>query len=110
MLRNAFRNRAFETVDLRVVRSFPINDRIRLQFYGDLFNAFNSSNVAFISSIVYPANPAFVYGPGVLTNGSPAPADPGFLRLRTANGGYDPVSTAQQSTPFQAQLGLRLLF
>jgi Carboxypeptidase regulatory-like domain/TonB-dependent Receptor Plug Domain len=110
MLRNAFRNRAYRAVDLRIAKTLTLTDRLRGQVYADLFNTFNTRNVAFISSIVYPANPAFVYGPGILTDGRIAPADPGFLRVRTANGDYDPVTTAQQGTPFQAQVGLRITF
>jgi len=77
---------------------------------GDLFNAFNFENVAFISSNVYPNNPAFVYGMGVQSNGQLAPVNPGFMKLRNADGNYDPQTTAQQGSPLQAQMGLRLTF
>jgi hypothetical protein len=110
MLRNAFRNRSFRTIDLRVGKSFALKERVRLQLYCDMFNVFNFNNVGFISATVYPDNPAFNYGPGVLSDGRLAPVNPGFLRLRTANGKYDPETTAQQGTPFQAQLGLKLVF
>ena len=33
-----------------------------------------------------------------------------FQRLRLASGDYDPSTTVQQGTPFQAQLGLRFSF
>ena len=56
------------------------------------------------------SNPAFVYGPGILPNGNMAPVNPGFLRLRTAAGDYDPAVAGQQGTPLQGQFGLRLLF
>jgi hypothetical protein len=62
------------------------------------------------AAAVYPDNPAFIYGPGIFTDGRLAPINPGFLRLRTASGKYDPETTAQQGTPFQAQLGLKLVF
>jgi Polysaccharide deacetylase len=53
---------------------------------------------------------AFIYGLGVLPNGQPAPVNPGFLQLRTANGKYNPATTAQQVTPLQAQLGVKPTF
>jgi len=110
MLRNAFRNRAYKSADLRIGKRFALRERVSLHVYCDMFNAFNVDNVAFVSATVYPNNPAFIYGPGVLPNGSPAPVAAGFLQLRTADGKYNPGITAQQGTPFQAQLGLRVLF
>ncbi len=110
MLRNAFRNRSFKTVDLRVSKSFALKERFRLEAYCDMFNVFNFDNVGFISTAVYPNNPAFIYGLGVLPDGRLAPVGSGFLRLRTTSAKYDPETTAQQGTPFQAQLGLRLVF
>jgi carboxypeptidase family protein len=110
MLRNAFRNQGYRDVDLRIVKSIVRRETLRVELTGDLFNAFNFNNVAFISSTVYPDNPAFIYGLGVLSNGQPAPVNPGFLKLRTATGAYDPQTTAQQGIPLQAQLGLRLSF
>ena len=110
MLRNAFRNHSFKTIDLRIAKSFPLKERVRLQLYCDMFNAFNFNNVGFISTTVYPNNPAFIYGLGVSPDGRPATVNPGFLRLRMGNGKYDPETTAQQGTPFQAQLGLKFVF
>jgi hypothetical protein len=36
--------------------------------------------------------------------------DPRFMRLRRADGRFDPGTTAQVGTPLQAQFGLRLIF
>jgi hypothetical protein len=110
MLRDAFRNRSFRSVDLRVAKQILRKESVRMELTGDLFNAFNFDNVAFISSTVYPDNPAFIYGLGVLPNGQAAPVDPRFMQLRGVNGRYDPQTTAQQGTPLQAQLGARLTF
>jgi hypothetical protein len=110
MLRNAFRNRDFKTVDARIMKSFHLTEAARLQFSAELFNLFNFNNVAFISSAVMPNNPAFIYGPGILPNGQTAPMDPRFMRLRRADGRFDPGTTAQVGTPLQAQFGLRLIF
>lgn len=110
MLRNAFRNRSFRSVDLRIAKQVVRRENMRVDLTGDLFNAFNFNNVAFISSTVYADNPAFIYGPGVLPSGQLAPVDSRFMKLKGADGKYDPQTTAQQGTPLQAQLGIRLLF
>jgi hypothetical protein len=45
--RNTIRGDAVETVDLRVTKTFGFGeDRVRLQFIGELFNAFNHTNIA----------------------------------------------------------------
>jgi len=110
MLRNAFRNRSLSSVGLRIAKSVIRKEALKLDLTGDVFNAFNFDNVAFISSTVYPNNPAFVYGRGVLPNGQLAPVDPRFRKLRTADGRYDSQTAAQQGTPLQAQVGFRLAF
>lgn len=102
-LRNSFRNRDFKAVDARFLKNFRITERSRLQFSCEMFNLFNWSNMQFTFN-------AYNYGLGLLTNGQPAPVDPRFRRLRTPTGAYDASTTAQQGTPFQAQLGLRLIF
>lgn len=108
--RNAFRNRDYKTVDLRVMKSIRLTEFVRVQLSGELFNAFSFDNVRFLPASVLAENPAFQYGLGVLPNGQLAPMNPGFLRLRTASGAYDPSTTGQQGTPLQAQIGVRLLF
>jgi hypothetical protein len=109
-LRNSFRNRDFKTVDVRLLKTFVQKENFRIQFSGEVFNVFNFDNVAFLGPTVLPENPAFRYGPGILANGQIAPVDPGFLRLRDANGMYDPGVAGQLGTPLQAQLGVRVLF
>jgi hypothetical protein len=109
-LRNAFRNRGYKSVDVRVLKSFRLSESASLQFSAELFNAFNFDNVAFISASVFPNNPAFIYGPGILANGQMAPVDPRVLRLTGAGGSYDAGTTAQIGTPLQGQVGIRLIF
>jgi hypothetical protein len=109
MLRDSFRNRSYRDIDLRLAKTVFSREAARLKVYADLFNAFNFDNVAFIPSTIYPNNPAFIYGLGLLPNGQPAPINSGFLQLR-ANGKYDPATTAQQGTPFQVQLGVGFAF
>jgi len=93
---------------LRLLKTLYRRERVRVQFSGEVFNVFNFNNVAFLSA--RPDNPAFIYGPGILSNGQIAPVNPGFLRLRDSSGSYDPAVAGQQGTPLQGQLGLRLLF
>jgi len=108
--RNAFRNLGYKTVDVRLLKSFQVRETMKLQFSAEVFNLFNFNNIAFASAYDYPNNPAFTYGLGILPNGQIAPVNPGFLQLRTAQGGYNPATEVQEGTPLQVQLGLRLLF
>jgi hypothetical protein len=110
VLRNSFRNRDYKSVDLRILKGFRLREDVTIQLSAELFNAFNFDNVAFISSALNPNNPAFIYGPGILTNGQMAPVDPRFLRMNRADGTLNPAVAAQVGTPLQGQLGLRFLF
>jgi hypothetical protein len=109
-LRNSFRNRSYKTVDVRVLKTLLQKESLRVQFSGEVFNVFNFDNVAFLPSTVLSDNPALVYGPGILPNGQMAPVSPGFLRLRSAAGSYNPSVADQQGTPLLAQIGVRVLF
>jgi hypothetical protein len=109
-LRNSFRNRDYKTIDVRLLKTLVQKENFRVQFSGEVFNVFNFDNVAFLGPNVLAENPAFRYGPGILPNGQMAAVDPGFLRLRGANGMYDAGVAGQQGTPLQAQLGVRILF
>ena len=109
-LRNAFRNEAYHSIDLRALKSFPMNERATFQLSAEAFNILNTANVAFLPAHLLPDNPAFRYGLGILPNGQVAPVNPGFLQLRTPSGAYDPGATYQQGSPRQLQLGIRLLF
>jgi hypothetical protein len=101
--RNSFRNRSFQTFDLRVMKNFNITERQRLQFSVEFFNLFNTHNVVF-------AGQGNIYGPGLLPSGVYAPVDSRFQRLRGADGEYDALTTEQQGKPMQAQFGVRYFF
>jgi hypothetical protein len=100
--RNSFRNRPFQTFDLRVMKSINLGERMRVQFSVEMFNLFNSENVVF-------ANQGNIYGAGFLPNGG-YQLDPRFMRLRGADGEYDALTTEQIGKPFQAQFGARFFF
>jgi len=101
--RNAFRNRGFKVVDMRVLKAFRFNERSRLEFSAEMFNLFNFDNIAFDGN-------ALNYGPGIdSATGNVLPARDTFMRLKLADGSYDRVNI-QQGSPFQAQFGLRFFF
>jgi hypothetical protein len=103
MPRYAYRNRMFRSVDLRLLKSFQLNEGARLVFSTEMFNLFNFDNVVYDRTNL-------IYGPGIdpITGAVVAPRST-FLQLKLANGQYDPVNN-QLGTPFQAQFGLRLFF
>lgn len=100
--RNFFRNRMFKDTDVRFLKNFKFGERYRLQFSTELFNLFNWDNVVF-------AGANLNYGPGIDATGAAVAPRATFMRLRLANGAYDPSNT-QLGTPFQAQFGLRFFF
>jgi hypothetical protein len=106
--RNSFRNRGVVNNDLRVMKSFRLGERFRLQFSTEFFNLLNLDNVVFNG-----ANGSIltggVYGPGLQPNGQVAAIDPRFMRLKLADGSYD-RNNSQAGTPLQVQFGLRLFF
>ena len=56
--RNAFTRPGFAIVDLRLSRRFPIHERLNLEFIADMFNVFNRFNVADVSPLCNPLDPA----------------------------------------------------
>jgi len=118
MQRNSFRNRGVVTNnDLRILKSFRLRgERLRLQFSAEMFNLLNFDNVVFDrdngGGVNAGATGIFgsgVYGLGIDANGNPVARDPRFMRLRLADGRYDP-NNSQVGSPFQAQFGVRLFF
>jgi hypothetical protein len=100
--RNSFRNRSFKTFDLRFLKTFAFNDRVRLQFSTEMFNLANFDNVVYSGGNL-------TYGAGISTTGTTVAPNAAFMRLKLADGTYDRTNL-QLGTPFQAQFGLRLLF
>jgi hypothetical protein len=48
--RNTFRGDTFQTVDMRVSRSFPIGERLHLEAMAEAFNLLNTLNVNFYNT------------------------------------------------------------
>lgn len=101
--RNSFRNMATATVDLRVLKGINLwNETSKLQFSVEFFNLFNNDNVTFSGT-------NSLYGLGIdPATGNVLAPNPIFRRLRLANGKYDTSNVP--GAPFQAQVGLRLMF
>lgn len=100
--RNYFRNRGFGTTDMRLLKTFTIKERVRIQFSVEAFNIFNLDNVVF-------AGTGSIYGNGFLPNGTTAPVAADFMRLRNTDGTYN-RQNAQLGNPRQLQGGLRFFF
>jgi len=56
--RNAFTRPGFAIVDVRLARRFPVGEHVNLEFIADMFNAFNRFNVADVSPLCNPLDPA----------------------------------------------------
>ena len=98
-------NDSFDSLDLRVSRSFALAARLRLEAIVECFNVFNVTNILGVSKSNYSG-----YA-NVLVRDSSEPADPGFLRsssfgqaLTTAGGVFG------SGGPRAFQLGVRLAF
>ncbi len=103
--RNAFRNRGVvNNNDIRILKSFALRERYRIQLSAEFFNLFNLDNVVY-------AGQANIYGVGInATTGAAAPVDSRFRLLRNAAGDYNQPTTSQVGNPFQAQFGVRFFF
>ncbi len=71
--RNTFRGDSYQTVDLRLSRTFKVTERTSLQAMAEAFNALNNTNIRFFNT-VYGA-PDFIPAgtPGTFLSGSPNP-------------------------------------
>ncbi len=56
--RNAFVRPGFFQWDMRVARRVPLGERLRLDLIADMFNLFNRNNVADVSPLCNPTDPA----------------------------------------------------
>ena len=56
--RNAFVRPGFFQWDMRVARRIPLGERLKLDFIADMFNLFNRNNVADVSPLCNPTDPA----------------------------------------------------
>lgn len=102
--RNAFRNNAQYTVDLRVQKGISFGEQRRLIFSVEFFNLFNTENIQFSGSQVtnYCATTS------QRDCGFGAPSNPNFLRVKNSSGSY--LFNNNPGQVFQMQFGARLQF
>jgi len=93
--RNTFRGDSYQTVDLRLSRTFNVTEKVHLQGMAEAFNALNNVNIRYFNT-VYGA-PDFIPAgtPGTFLDGSP---NPGYGTPRAV------------FNPRQIQLALRVTF
>jgi hypothetical protein len=102
-LRNSERNRGIANVDIRLLKSINLGEKMRIQFSGEVFNVLDLENVVY-------GGTAFVYGPGIsTTTGQIQAPNADFRRLRNADGTYAAFNQ-QLGSPLQAQFGVRFFF
>jgi len=93
--RNTFKGDSFQSVDLRISRTFKLSERFALQALAESFNTLNTVNVRFYNT-VYTAPDFIAAGtPGTFLEGSP---NPGYGTPRAV------------FNPRQIQFALRLTF
>ncbi len=97
MRRNLYRNTGLSDVSLRLQRNFNLpNEKARLSITGEIFNVFNFDNLEIGSA-------QMTWGTGTNPSGTFGHT------MNPATGQYFTTATLRTS-PFQAQLGLRLRF
>jgi len=81
--RDAGRGPNFCSTDLRLSRQFPVRERLRIEFTGDLFNALNRTNFRTVNNVV--GSTPLAQLPNPITGYKGVPTDP--LAFTSA---YDP--------------------
>lgn len=102
--RNTFRGDTLQTVDIRLERSFPIRETMKLDVLGEIFNLMNTVNIRYFNttygaSDFCPADPA-------------APGCGGSTHAGSLEGSPNPLygTPSSVNNPRQVQLAVRLTF
>jgi hypothetical protein len=102
--RNTFLGDTLQTVDIRLERSFPIRETMKLDVLGEIFNLMNTVNIRYFNttygaSDFCPADPA-------------APGCGGSTHAGSLEGSPNPLygTPSSVNNPRQVQLALRLTF
>jgi outer membrane receptor for ferrienterochelin and colicin len=104
--RNGFRNRAENTVDLRVQKGVSFGENRRVVFSGEFFNVFNSANIQYGGAQTnYCATTLRNSACGLFGANNPS-----FRQLRDSNGNLITAGNFSRTPVFQMQLGARLYF
>ena len=105
--RNTFHGPGMQDVDFRMMREFPIRERMKLQFLGEAFNLFNHTNIFSVNTTAY--NYAAVGGAGC-----PASALSGGNGCLSPNAAFlTPTSSSSANGLYgarQLQVSAKLIF
>jgi Carboxypeptidase regulatory-like domain/TonB dependent receptor len=99
--RNTFKGDSMQTVDVRLERTFPIYEKMHLQFLAEAFNLFNTVNIRYFNTSYGAAD---FCGPDPLAPGCAGSSNTG--REGSPNPSYGTPSAV--FNPRQIQLALRL--
>jgi hypothetical protein len=102
--RNTFRGDSLQSVDIRLARSFPIREKVKLDVLGEVFNLFNTVNIRYFNTN---------YGAADFCPPNPtAPGCGGSTHAGSLEGSPNPQYGTPSSVfnPRQVQLALRLSF
>ena len=92
--RNVSIGPGLRNMDFRIMREFPIYERVRLQFIGEAFNIFNHTNIASVNTTAFN----FVAAGGALNSSTTCP--------KTSNGCLSPNSAFLAPTSSTSTNGL----
>jgi hypothetical protein len=111
--RNAFRNRAISSVDLRVQKRLEFSESQTLTLSVEIFNLFNAMNIEYRGTAVaqYCKSPVSV---DMADCGFGPPTNVNFLQIRDQNPDSPTfgrlITSNAVGSPFQAQFGIRYQF
>jgi len=106
--RNTFRGDSLQTVDVRLERTFPIRERLRLQLMAEAFNLMNTVNVKYFNTN-YGAADFCNFDPGAPgCAGPPGGPPPPLFREGSPNPSYGSPSAV--FNPRQLQFVARFQF
>ncbi|HEY7099827.1 MAG TPA: TonB-dependent receptor [Terriglobales bacterium] len=100
--RNSFKGDGYQSVDMRVSRTFSLTERVRLQALAEAFNLFNTLNIRFFNT-AYGAADFCPFAVDPVASG--CPATPTGLREGSPNPSYGTPRAI--FNPRQVQLALR---
>ena len=101
--RNTFKGDTLQTIDIRVSRTFPIRERLKLQLIAEAFNLFNTVNVRYFNTSYGAAD---FCGPD--PNAPGCFGAPAFFREGSPNPNYGSPSSV--FNPRQLQFAARFTF
>jgi TonB dependent receptor len=100
--RNTFKGDTLQTIDIRLARTFPIRERLKLQLIAEAFNLFNTVNIRYFNTN---------YGAADFCNPDPtAPGCAGQPRFREGSPNINYGTPSAVFNPRQLQFAARFTF